>query len=790
MNFWINIKIAIRNQKRNKLFTFINISGLSLGLACCMAIVLYVSQQLSYDKYHENSKDIYLVGIDEKLGDEQTISYSTQPPVGATLKSVFPSVENYTRVMSHYSFKLVKIDEIKYNIGKMCAADSTFFDIFTVKFIIGNKSALRKSKSIVLTKSIAVKYFGTVDKAINRTIEFDEQLFRVSAIIEDCPVNTELSYNALYSIESVDWIDDSRWDGFPVQTYIRLKPNSNSNLLEEQVASFIKKYIKNEFEIYKAPNYFRYFFKRLTDVHLRSTFGTGSITYVMSFIIIAIFILLIAIINFSNLSTARASTRACEIGIKKTLGSSRKQLMWQFFTEAIFISFIAFIFSLVILESCLPLINNLIGVKLQSNFYSNFSMLGLFVGIAALTGIFAGSYSAFYLSSFNPVNILKGELTLGKKGAKFRSFLVIFQFSISIFLIISTLIISKQMNFINNKDLGFKKENLIKIVQAGSVDNPEAFKQELLKIPNVNSISFTSGLPGESIDGKVMYKCDSIDSNKEYGMNIIASDSDFCKTMQFKILAGRFFSRKYTSDSQAVILNETAVKKMGLSNPIGAEIRYWKYKLKIIGVIKDFHYKNLKTNLEPIMIMPYQEWYHPLDKIAIKLSSNDQLKTIKQIEKVWNEFTGDTPMKYTYFDNIVKDLYKSENNHFRTFMSFSIIAIFIACIGLLGLITYTIDQKYSEIGIRKVYGAPIFSILLSLNLNIIKWIIIAFLAASPLAFYFMKNWLLNFAYRIDIGVMEFFITALFTILITLSTVSWQVLSAVKKNPIDAINHDN
>lgn len=790
MNIWTNIKIAIRNQKRNRLFTFINISGLSLGLACCMAIVLYVSQEISFDKYHENSKDIYLVGINEKLGDEQTVYYRTQPALGSTLKSIFPSVENYTRVMTVYSSKLVEIDNKKYNIEKMYAADSTFFDIFTVKFLIGNKSALKKSKSIVLTKSLAIKQFETVDLAINKTLKFNGQLFKVSAIIEDCPINTEMQYNALYTMESVTWIQDNRWDGFPMYTYVRLKSNADYKVLEKNLAFFVKEHLNGDFEIYKAPNYFKYFFKKLTDVHLRSSYGSGSITYVKLFIIIAIFILLIACINFSNLSTARASTRACEIGIKKTLGSSRKQLMLQFFTEAILTSFIAFIFGLVILETCLPLINNLIGVELPSNFYSNFNILGLFVGIATLTGLIAGSYSALYLSSFNPINILKGELTLGKKGSIFRSCLVVFQFSISIFLIVSTLIINKQINYINNKDLGFKKENLIKIEQAHSVKDIETFKQELMKIPAIKNVSFASGLPGGKIDGKIIYKCNIDDNNKEYGIDIIASDNDFYNTMQFEIISGRFFSKDYASDSKSVILNETAVKKLGLKNPIGSEIRYWKYKLKIIGVIKDFHYKNLKVKLEPMMIMPYQEWYHPLDKIAIRLSANYQQKDIKHIEKVWNEFTGNTPIKFSYFENIVKQLHKDEDNHFRTFTSFSILAIFIACIGLLGLITYTIDQKYREIGIRKVYGAPILSILLNLNINIIKWIMIAFFIASPLAFNFMDNWLMNFAYRIKIGPSEFIFTAIFIIIITLLTVSWQVISAARKNPIDAINHDN
>jgi putative ABC transport system permease protein len=414
--------------------------------------------------------------------------------------------------------------------------------------------------------------------------------------------------------------------------------------------------------------------------------------------------------------------------------------------------------------------------------------MAIFIGIAVLTGIIAGSYSAFYLSSFNPIRILKGELTQGKKGAKFRGGLVVLQFSISIFLIISTLIINKQLNFITDKDLGYKKENFIKIEQANFVKDKDTFKQELMNIPGVKDASFASGFPGNGLDGKVMYKCNP-DKEKQYSINIIASDYDFVKTMGCTLTKGRFLSKKFASDSSAVVLNETAVKEFGLTEPIGSVIRYWKYKLNIVGVIKDFHNLAVKTKVSPMLITLNKSWYHIPDKIAIRLTEKYNENTIEQIEKVWNRFTGNTPMQYSYFDNIVENLNREESNNFKTFTSFSLLAIFIACIGLLGLVSFTIEQRYKEIGIRKVYGAPTSSILLRLNLNIIKWLLISFIIASPIAYYFMNNWLDDFAYRISIGVYEFLITIFATVMICLATVSWQVYTAAMSNPIDSIKHE-
>jgi putative ABC transport system permease protein len=780
--------MALRGHKRNKLLSFINITGLTLGIACCMSIVLYVSQELSYENYHEHSDNTYIMGIDEKLDDSQSIYYSTQPPLGPTLKAVFPSVENQTRVMRFNDKKIIEIENNKYNLDKIYAADSTFFDIFTVKFLAGNKLGLSAPKSIVINKTTALKYFKTIESAINKTISFDRNDFNVSAVIEDCPNNTELKYNALYTLESVRWVNHNSWDGYSMLTYVRLTKGSDIKLLENKIAGLVKMKLEKEFKIYQEPNHFKFFFTPLQDIHLYTKIGSGDIMYVKMFIIIAIFILLMACINFSNLSTARASKRACEIGIKKTLGSSRKAIMLQFFTEAIVTCFIAFTLALVLIETSLPYINNLIGVELQTLFYSDMSIMAIFIGIAVLTGIIAGSYSAFYLSSFNPIRILKGELTQGKKGAKFRGGLVVLQFSISIFLIISTLIINKQLNFITDKDLGYKKENFIKIEQANFVKDKDTFKQELMNIPGVKDASFASGFPGNGLDGKVMYKCNP-DKEKQYSINIIASDYDFVKTMGCTLTKGRFLSKKFASDSSAVVLNETAVKEFGLTEPIGSVIRYWKYKLNIVGVIKDFHNLAVKTKVSPMLITLNKSWYHIPDKIAIRLTEKYNENTIEQIEKVWNRFTGNTPMQYSYFDNIVENLNREESNNFKTFTSFSLLAIFIACIGLLGLVSFTIEQRYKEIGIRKVYGAPTSSILLRLNLNIIKWLLISFIIASPIAYYFMNNWLDDFAYRISIGVYEFLITIFATVMICLATVSWQVYTAAMSNPIDSIKHE-
>jgi len=800
MLFINNIKIAIRNAMRNRLFSIINISGLALGLACCLVIVLYVTQELSYENHQKDVENIYRVGIDAKMNETQFKLPSSQCPLGATLKEEYPDVVNYTRLNKMEDEKIIKIGERKYNVDKVYGTDSTFFDLFTVKFLSGNKNALKKTKSAVVTRDFAEKYFKSVANAMGKTINMRKRDYNISAIIENPPYNTHLKYNVLFSQADDRWANNTNWFGDGMVTYIKLKPNTDINKFTADIQQIIKdklvpiftKYLHIDFD---GDNYYRYYIMPMQDIHLHSHSiwefeENGNIAYVNLFIIIAIFILLIACINFANLSTAKASTRAREIGVKKALGSGRKRIMTQFFTESIFICIISFILAIVIVETCLPYISNYIGVELQKTFYSDPTVMAIFIGIAVFTGLISGLYSAVYLSSFNPVKILKGELTTGKKNAKFRGALVIFQFAISIFLIISTLIVNQQFNYIQNKDIGYIKKNLIKIENANIIKNQDSFKQRLLEIPGVESATFASDLPGKFFNGSIVKKADSEDKNS-YNTRLLMCDEDFVKTMDSKIIKGRFISKKYKTDSTAIVLNETAVREFGLTKPLESKISFpdSDVKFRVVGIIKDFHTVSLKTKVQSLLIMlPIKDWGRP-DNLGIRLANHSNLSTINKIDNVWKEFANEAPLKYTYFEDIVTKLHIKEKSNLKIFTAFSIIAIFISIIGLLGLVSFTIDQKVKEIGIRKVLGAPVSSIVIRLNMDIIKWIVISFIIACPCAFFLMDNWLQDFIYRIDIGVLVFILSGFSTMLITLSAVSWQALRAARMNPVDCIKSE-
>lgn len=799
MLFINNIKIAIRNAMRNRLFSIINIVGLALGLACCLVIVLFVTKELSYDKHYTDADRIYRVGLDAKLNDSEFRIPSSVPPLGKTLKADYADIESYTRIENPNSL-IISIDEKKFNVDKIIGADSTFFDFFNTKFIEGNKDALKKAKSIVITKTMAEQYFKSTEAAIGKTISFDKKDYNVAAVVEDCPNNTHLKYIAVYTLINERRAESDDWSSDGMMTYIKTTANTDYKKLEKEIQKVVDIHVAPLFKQYlnielKLPSYYRYYLMPLTDIHLHSQTiieleEGGNIIYVNMFIIIAIFILLIACINFSNLTTAKASKRAKEIGIKKSMGSSRARLMAQFFSESIFISLISFIFALVIVETSLPYISDFIGVQLPSDYYSNITIMSIFIGIAVLTGLISGSYSAIYLSSFNPVKILKGELTQGRKSARFRGALVIFQFSISIFLIISTLIINKQFNYIQNKDLGYNKKDFIKIENADVIKDKDAFKQRILEISGVQSATFASDMPGKFCNGNMIQRYNSEDKNG-YNIRLLQCDEDFIKTMGCKVLEGRFFSKDFKSDSTAIIINEEVVKEMGLTNPLETDLCFLndKVKYKVIGVIKNYHDVSLKTKVQPLVMTYNNLGWMSLDNLGIRLNAEANASSLNMIENVWKEFTDASPFNYVYMEDVVTKLHIKEKNNLKIFTAFSFLAIFIACIGLLGLVSFTIDQKVKEIGIRKINGAPVSSIMLALNKEIIKWIAISFVIACPCAYYIMDNWLQDFIYKIDIGAMVFIISGLSTMFISLAAVSWQALRAARMNPVKCLRYE-
>ena len=792
-----NFKIALRNTLRNKLFSSINIIGLVLGLTCCLLITLYIIQEKSFDKYHKDVDRIYRIVADAKINSMEFSIPSVHYPLAKTIANEIPGVETITRITKE-GYKVIDINK-QYYKEKVFKVDSTFFDVFTVDFLLGTKYVLNDAKNIILNETTAKKYYGSINKAFLNTIKIESNDYTVAAIVKDCPHNTHFKYNILTSLKGDRWGDADSWGPDGAFTYVKLEKGVSIQSFEKGLSNIVEKYVKPFFKenfnmsIGKGQ-YYRYITMSMKDIHLYSNSiielgDNGSALYVNMFIVIAIFILLIACINFSNLSTARVSTRAKEIGIKKSLGSSKKRLIAQFFSESIIVSLFAFFISLLLLELIVPYLRKEFGLKIALSIFSNYKIVLLFLVISIFSGVLSGIYSAIYLSSLNVVNILKGTFRTSKKGENFRNTLVIFQFSISIFLIISTLLVKKQLNYINEKDLGFKKENLLVVRNVNYLDNLKVFKENIKKLSGVINATYASDLPGKVCNGTSLTK-DNDTNKKGFSFRQLIADEDYISTMKSRIIKGRDFSKKLSTDSFAVILNEKGVDELSLKNPIGAKLNFMNgTQYKVIGVIKDFHSNDFKTTVLPYVIVNQMRYFSKPNNIAIRLGVSHNNLTLVKIEKLWKQMTGGVPFSYEFMDDICHNLHKKENDTLKMFTAFSILAILIACLGLLGLVSYTTEKRIKEIGIRKSLGSSVMQIILILNKDLVRWISYSFIIAVPISWFFINSWLDNFVYKTSIDSIIFIYAGGITLFITLLTVSWQAYGAAVKNPVLALKYE-
>jgi putative ABC transport system permease protein len=804
------LKIAWRNLVRNKAYSFINIAGLATGLACFILISLYVIDELSYDRYNEKADRIFRVESDIAIGGSSLKLAVASDPMGETLKRDYPEVEAYTRFHANYS-RLVRKGNDFISEDNVVHADSTLFDVFTLPLVEGDpKKALTDPQSVVISEKAAKKYFGRTD-VVGRSMEIKEgenHIFKVTAVMKDIPKTSHFRFDFIFSMHNVNYqFGNYLSNNFP--TYIVLRKGTDPKKFEGYFKQIIQKYIlpqakqfmqinsMDEFE--KAGNKLDIFLTPLTSIHLHSDKigelgSNSSIQYVYIFGAVAIFILLIACINFMNLSTARSANRSREVGIRKVLGGERTALIKQFLVESIITVFIALIFAVAIASLVIPLFNDIAAkeIAIRSLFTPQFIIFLLLLPI--IVGSLAGSYPAFFLSSFRPIAVLKSKLNTGTKRSGFRSVLVVFQFAISVILIVGTIIIYKQLNFIQNKKLGFNRDQVLVIWNTMATGEHSAiiFRDEVLKLSGVKNGSIAGFLPvANSARSDNTFSTEAVmNTHNALNMQTWRIDQNYLATLGMELAQGRNFSKEFGTDSTAIIINETAKNLLGLKDPIGKSL----YSVdpngpptayKIIGVVKNFNFESMRSNIGPLCFqLGNANW-----AVAFKISSNDIPGLIGQIQSKFKSVLPGMPFSYGFLDDSFDDMYRTEQRVGKVALIFAVLTIMIACLGLFGLATYMAEQRTKEIGVRKVLGASVNSIINLLSKDFLKLVCIALVIAVPAAWLLMSKWLQNFAFRINIPWWAFVVAGVITVMIAVLTTSFQAIKAAIANPVRSLRSE-
>ena len=795
------IKIAFRHFKKQKGYSFINIAGLAVGMACCILIFLWVYDELSFDRYHENADNICRITYAEEIGGAYD-HYAIPPFVAApTFAAELPEIIAYSRLWQRSG--LITYENKKFDERGIFYVDPDFFKIFSHEFIAGDSdTALDAPGSIVLTEDTAKKIF-TDENPLGETVNLNaDGDLKVTGIVKNVPRNSHFRFNYLVSMNTIrgrraEFLNTEFSDAwFVIQgwSYILLDERADAEAVEKKLAPIVEKHAGDMARKYGQKMF--YFLQKLTDIHLKSHLqaeieGNGDIRYVYVFSIVAAFILLIACINFMNLSTARSANRGMEVGIRKVFGAHKKRLISQFITESLGMSFCALFLALVIVELSLSVFNNLTGKEINETSLLN-GVVGIaLIGLAAFTGLAAGSYPAFYLSSFQPIETLRKKMRSGSQGRILRSSLVILQFTISIILIISTLIVIIQLRFMKDQKLGFKKEQVLAVrIKGGAIpQQSEAFKNELKKQASILEASYSNGIPGGTQTVLTLFQ-EGKPESVTHTFDFIFADYDFVKTYEIEIAKGRDFSREFGADKDgAFLINEIAVSKLGWGEEtLGKRIGYSDEVMRpIVGILKDFHYKSLKKVIGPLAIFLLPE-DHPF--LSIKMDTNDISATLSSIEKTWKLFEKDRSFEYFFVDENFDALYHSEEQLSQIITFFACIAIFVASLGLFGLASYTAEQSTKEIGIRKVLGASVGSIVVRLSKNFLKWVLVANCISWPVTYFVMKNyWLSNFPFRIPISILTFISAGVMSVVIALLTVSSQSIKAALTNPAKTLKYE-
>lgn len=805
-----HFKTAWRNLMKYKFISFINLFGLTIGLTCCLLILTYILNELSYDKYNKNADRVYRVTrtFYDGNGKEMLNLSTVAPPFGYYLPTDFPEIEKMTRLLNvgitplRYKDKLINEPNVYFG-------DENLFDVFTVDVLKGNpKTALNDPYSVMLTEETAKKYFGNEDP-INKVIRANDQFdVKVTGVYKDFPPNAHIHPNILVSFNT---LKDSaiigeenlrtNWGNNSFFTYILLPETYNIESMKKRFPAFLDKHMAGQYGPNQPSKFTKLDLQKLSDIHLYSHTDfeaepNGDINRVYIFSAIALFILLIACINYMNLSTARSALRAKEIGIRKVVGASKKELVAQFLSESILLTCSAIIIAFVLLYLLLPWLNKVSSQNLSINILLKWQILVPLFLTPFVVGIISGIYPALFMSSFQPVKTLKGLFKVGGSNISFRKVLVVTQFAISIILIITTVVVFQQLRYMQNASLGYNKDHLITMAYSNQLnDRYEAFRNTLLQNSNIKAVGRSSRIPtGRLLDG-MGAQVPGNDSMVPVKADIrfLATDYDFIPAYGIPLAAGRNFSRSFGTDTSNFIINEAAVKAIGWKSndqAVGKDFKYGQFSGHIIGVVKDFHFESLHEAITPLVfVLPQPSNQGLFNNISIKISGQNIASSLETIKNTWQKFLPELPYQYSFFDENFARLYDAEHKQETIFTTFACIAIFIACLGLFGLSAFAISQRVKEIGVRKVLGANTTTIVTLLSKEFLKLVLIAAIVAFPIAWYAMHNWLQDFAYRINIQWWVFIIAAIAAAFIALITVGMQAVKAATANPVKALRSE-
>lgn len=801
-----HVKIALRNFVRYKLYSFINIAGLAIGIAACLMIYLWVQNELSYDRFHQNSGRIYRIERKVDFRDMHGRAPNTSGPFGPALVRDYPEIENFVRL--DFDEFAVKDQNNIFRKQSLLFTDNSLFEVFDFDLETGDpKTALNQPDSLVLTREMALKYLDTEDAlGMSLTVDWHGTVmdFLITGILEDVPNNSHVQFDVAASLSTYPEENLSSWFNNTLYTYLLLKTGTSIENLENKLSAFLTKYMAADFLAIVGPetdihDVFQMKMNPLLNIHLHPSEQfeiqtQGSKTSVYIFSVIALLILIIACINFMNLSTARAKKRAREVGLRKTVGAGKSQLWLQFLGESVFLSFISLVLAILLILVFLPVFNSITNKALSISLLFQFGSWFVLLGITLATGVLAGLYPAFYLSAFEPARVLKSGALSGNGKSAFRRVMAVAQFVISITLIIGTLVIFKQMEFIRNKSLGFDKENVV-ILQADGKQisqNIETFRTKLNEYTGIKSVTISSSVPGGFGFYDTAFKRD--DTDDVFSLVFISTDYDFVDTFGFELIEGRNFSREFGTDIQgAIILNEAAVKEIGLTpeEAVGKKLNRFvdidKFREgNIVGIVKDFNFRSLHQVIEPcVLILNPKDFY----LITARILPGDVRKTMSFIQQKWGETFPGEEFEYSFLDSRIDLLYEKEGKMRNLFLFFSILSIFVASLGLFGLASFAAEERTKEIGVRKVLGASTVNIFLLLCKEFARWVLLANLVAWPVAYYVMIRWLQNFAYKVNVGLWPFVLSAAVALMIALLTVSFQAIKASLTEPVISLRYE-
>lgn len=794
------LKITFRNIRRHKGYYFINIAGLAIGIAISILILLYVFHELSYDSFHEKSDRTYRLAVDALIGNTEIHQTYTPAPMARALYAEFPEIEYVTRTTHYFS------EEFRYNDkifieDRGCSVDSTFFKIFSFKFLAGDAdNCLNEPNEVVITREIAEKYFPGEDP-MGKILNFrNMHNLKVTAVVESLPSNSHFHPEIMISLYTFDgFYNSDAWFNNNFLTYFTLKENASIEEVEKKFPGFVLKYMMSDMDIeawQSKGNYWRYSFQPLGEIHLTSDISgewesNSKKENIYIFLAIAVFILLIACVNFMNLTTAKSANRAREVGIRKVVGSTRSKLIRQFLGESMITSFIALLVAVIVVELALSPYNELVGKELNISYLTDTWFILFIVGLVIIVGLISGSYPAFYLSGFRPVSVLKGRLSKGSGNKALRSGLVIFQLFISVSLIIATVVMYRQLVLLQDKNLGFNKENVLVIRNPLSLgNNIDPFINELRQNPDIEAASLSHRIPGVMFNN-IGFGGEEIE--EAFTLNLCIADAEFDDVMEIEMLEGRFFSKEFGTDTSAMIINEAAYELLGWDDPIGKKINDWsedRREFHVIGVMKNMHYESLNMKVRPMALVYLEGLFNwDYEYLSIRYREGKTHDVVNFIENKWSAYSPDLPVDYSFLDNIYDSLYRNEMQARTVLMIFSALAIFIACLGLLGLASFMAEQRRKEIGVRKVFGASVENIYSLLSKEFLKWVLIANLIAWPVSWWALDQWLNNYAYRVDLSWWIFLAAGLITMAITVLITSYQGMRAARTNPVNALRYE-